>query len=84
MGTLARFPSSGNRRVIALINRKFSSAAVVSTEASHNHAATMRRNAPTSAAALKVPRPIHLAMSSALPFTLDERLEQRLSSVQGL
>ncbi len=65
--------SSGSRRVAALISRRFSSAAVVRSEASHNHAATMRTNAPTSAAALKRPRPTHVVMTTVLYLTFGER-----------
>src|ERR1700680_3845709 len=35
----------------------------------------IRTKAPISAAALNVPRPIHLAIVSALPLTIDERYE---------
>src|ERR1700738_1637235 len=35
----------------------------------------IRTKAPISAAALNVPRPIHLATVSALPLTIDERYE---------
>ena len=52
---------------------KISSAARVKIEASQSQRTTIRTKAPMSAAALNVPRPIHLAMASAVPLTTDER-----------
>ena len=65
--------SGGKTRVAALISRRFSSAARVRIEASQSQRTTIRTKAPMSAAALNVPRPIHLAMVSAVPLTTDER-----------
>src|SRR6516162_3095099 len=65
--------SGGKTRVAALISRRFSSAARVRIEASQSQRTTIRTKAPVSAAALNVPRPIHLAMVSAVPLTTDER-----------
>jgi len=65
--------SGGKTRVAALISRRFSSAARVRIEASQSQRTTIRTKATMSAAALNVPRPIHLAMVSAVPLTTDER-----------
>ena len=57
----------------ALMRRRFPSAAMIKSEASQSHAATMMTNAPRSAAALKLPRPTQRAMVAVLPLTLRER-----------
>ena len=57
----------------ALIKRRFSSAAVVRSEAFQNQTTTIMTKAPRSAAALKLPRPTHRAMVTVLRLTLRER-----------
>src|SRR5947208_16481812 len=64
---LAQF--AGSRCVTALITRRFSSAAVVRSEAFQNQSATMMMNAAMSAVELNNPRPAHFAMRIASRFT---------------
>jgi hypothetical protein len=65
--------SSGKRPVTVLIKRRFSSAAIVSSEASQNHIAMTSTKAQISAKTLNTPRPISVPRSIALPFMPGER-----------
>src|ERR1700731_3345243 len=66
--------SGGSSCVSVLMMRRFWSAAVVRSEAFQSQSATMMTNARTSAVALNVPRPAHLARKIACRFTSGERL----------
>ena len=64
--------------------RRFSSAAVVRSEAFQSQIATMITNAKTSAVALNAPRPAHLARRIACRFTFGERLRARAFPFRAL
>ena len=66
----------------ALIRRRFSSAAVVRSEAFQNQTTTIMTKAPMSAATLKLPRPTHRAMVTVLPLTLRKRRGDAVTPVR--